>query len=158
MVYFIVVFFWGNQNILSPLFTPKPLVHNPFLAPKPPFTAPFSHAAAAQPCSQPLFRTRPCSQPLLHTRPLHGLVHNPFFARGRGRCAALFTAPFSTRPLRPLFTTPFPPEGLLKNNLRSIGDRFNFNLKLFLSLFSSLVNPQEAIFSKWSEGAVKNFH
>ena len=119
--------FYPKTPVHNPFLAPKRPVHNPFLAPKPPFTtffeknfSLFSHAAAARPCSQPLFRTR--------------------------------------RPLRPLFTTPFPPEGLLKNNLRSIGDRFNFNLKLFLSLFSSLVNPQEAIFSKWSEGAVKNFH
>ena len=47
---------------------------------------------------------------------------------------------------------------LIKNNLRSIGDRFNFNLKLFYFLFSSLVNNQEVSFSKWSDGAVKNFH
>ena len=39
-------------------------------------------------------------------------------------------------------------------NLRSIGNRF----KIFYFLFSSLVNHQEASFSKWSEGAVKNFH
>ena len=46
----------------------------------------------------------------------------------------------------------------LENNLRRIGDRFNFNLKLFYFLFSFLVNHQETSFSKWSAGAVKNFH
>ena len=39
-----------------------------------------------------------------------------------------------------------------------MGDRFNFNLKLFLSLFSSLINHQEDSFSKLSDGPVKNFH